>query len=160
MDEIDEVLDQKKSNSNNTNLMIIGIVSSIIGGLIVYYLLKSKSQTNTLHPSQYLLAQAKYNEILEDKLVNIESQLGEMKKLSFDLTQTQTKTLQNIIQTPVQPQIQYLQVPTQQNNQQQPIINTPIENTLYKNNESWEIFRGKDGFISKLNVLRDVKTNK
>ena len=30
--------------------------------------------------------------------------------------------------------------------------------TSYKNNEKWEIVRGKNGFISNISVLRDAKT--
>lgn len=94
-----------------SNPLVIGIIGSIIGGIIVYLILKS---TNKLQP------------------------------------QLQTFN-----------QLQSLQQPTPQPISQQSIIQQPVQtnNTLYKNNESWEIIRGKDGFISKLNVLRDVKLN-
>ena len=59
----------------------------------------------------------------------------------------------NNTQKPPFPQQLQLQQPQQLQQLQQPT------NMLYKNNESWEIIRGKDGFISRLNVLRDVKLN-
>lgn len=41
----------------------------------------------------------------------------------------------------------------QQDNSQQ------ISNTVYKNNEQWEIKRGADGRIKSLNIVRNVKKN-
>ncbi len=101
-----------EDKQSTTNLILIGIVSSIIGGLVVYYLLK---KTNKLDSNvQYVNSSQ-----LESKLSNIENKL-----------QQPTQTLQD------------------------------SQNTIYKNNESWEILRDRNGFISKLNVLRDVKLNK
>ena len=144
-----------ETKKDNINIFIIGVVSSLIGGLIVYYLLKNKMSSPqavpSLHPSVYLDAQGKYNEILEEKLINIESQLHEMKQIKLNSLQEQ---IPPPTQSSTQPSTQ-LSNPLINNNNNSNNNN----NTLYKNNESWEIFRGKDGFISKLNVLRDVKTN-
>jgi hypothetical protein len=96
-----------EDKQSTTNLILIGIVSSIIGGLFVYYLLK---KTNKLDPDVQYANSSKLN------------------------------TIENKIQ------------PSQ-------VIQNP-NNTIYKNNESWEILRDRNGFISKLNVLRDVKLNK
>lgn len=53
-----------------------------------------------------------------------------------------------------QPIQEYLQqAQQQQDNSQQ------ISNTVYKNNEQWEIKRGVDGRIKSLNIIRDVKKN-
>ena len=93
-----------ENKSWTSNPLLIGIIGSIIGGLIIYFILKSKQpQLQTFNQLQSLQP--------------------------------------NLIAQPI------TQQPVQTNN------------TLYKNNESWEIIRGKDGFISKLNVLRDVKLN-
>jgi len=35
----------------------------------------------------------------------------------------------------------------------------PLHNTIYKNDEKWEIKRGPDGRIKSLNIIRDVKKN-
>ncbi len=107
-----------EDKQSTTNLILIGIVSSIVGGLVVYYLLK---KTNKLDPSvQYVNTQ------FENKLSSIE----------------------NISQS------------TQDKSTQSAQTTQSEQTTLYKNNESWEILRDKNGFISKLNVLRDVKLNK
>ncbi len=122
-----------ENKSSTMNIIIIGIISSIIGGLIVYYLLKPKITVASLQPINI-------SSQIENRLDNIEQRLS----------QQQSSLL---IQQPPQ---QLHQQSSQQLLQQLP----QQANTLYKNNESWEIIRGKDGFISKLNVIRDVKTNK
>lgn len=123
--------DDSKSQNYNLKSILTGLA---IGAIIVYLFMKSRPPTTQqIQPMKYLEMQATYNNILEEKLSTIEAQLQKLQKL-----QNQTS---HPSQTQSQPQ-------------------TPIENTLYKNNESWEVFRGKDGFISKLSVLRDVKTNR
>lgn len=82
---------------------------------------------------------------------------------------------QTIPQTPVivqsiQPvniseQHQHIQdIHTKRNKEQQ--LKTTVEgnnmfssNTIYKNDEKWEIKRGQDGRIKSLNIIRDVKKN-
>lgn len=103
-----------EDKQSTTSLIFIGIVSSIIGGLVVYYLLKKTNKTNPNIPALNTTQ-------LNEKLNTIENKL----------------------------QNQYYQPSTQD-----------TQNTIYKNNESWEILRDRNGFISKLNVLRDVKLNK
>ncbi len=61
-------------------------------------------------------------------------------------------------QTPVI--VQPLQEQNIQNNQNSQQYNQQqISDTLYKNNEKWEIIRGSDGRIKSLNIIRDVKKN-
>lgn len=52
---------------------------------------------------------------------------------------------------PIQEHLQQSQ--SRQDDQQQ------FSNTVYKNNEQWEIKRGTDGRIKSLNIVRDVKKN-
>lgn len=110
-----------EDKQSTTNLILIGILSSIIGGLFVYYLLK---KTNKLDSNVQYLNLTQPN----DKLDTIEH------KLQIPPQNTQDNQSQN--------------------------IQTQTQNTIYKNNESWEILRDRNGFISKLNILRDVKLNK
>lgn len=39
-------------------------------------------------------------------------------------------------------------------------LDNNLDNTIYKNDEKWEIVRDNDGSIKSLNVIRDVKVNK
>lgn len=85
-----------------------------------------------------------------------------------NISQPQSQPQQVIIQPipmyqppiyqPPQVTVQPLQEHTQQNSQQ---LSGPSElsNTVYKNNEKWEIVRGSDGRIKSLNIIRDVKKN-
>lgn len=42
----------------------------------------------------------------------------------------------------------------------EPKISPVISDTLYKNKESWEFVRNDKNYISKVDVIRDVKSNK
>lgn len=42
---------------------------------------------------------------------------------------------------------------------QQPEI-SPLSDILYKNKESWEFMRNSKGYINKVDIIRDVKSNK
>lgn len=125
-------MNETKSNSNTT-LLIIG--SLIIGGLIVFFLLKSKTQPQslqTLQPTSLSQLQINFNQqliSLENKLNNIEQQL---------------QTLQSI------------QLTNNHNNPQQPLINTH-NNTTYKNSEKTNFILNKDGDIIGIETVRDVK---
>ncbi len=60
-----------ENKSTKTNLIVIGIISSIIGGLIIYYLLKSR-----VTPAESF--QAMNNLSLENRLINIEHRLQQL----------------------------------------------------------------------------------
>lgn len=73
---------------------------------------------------------------------------------------------QTISQPPQSPQVvvQPLPAPQQQQAKVQPIQQDNLQsntqsNTLYKNDEKWEIRRGPDGRIKSINIIRDVKKN-
>ena len=134
-------------NINKIDLLMIGVSSFIIGRLVM----------NFLTPKEQLPIQSSNVLSLETRILDLETRLQEQ----------QIYQIQQNSQISQQPQIQHTstesnsqlsqfgQIPShiQQQNQKSQ------QNTLYKNNESWEIKRGTDGFISNLNVLRDVKTN-
>ncbi len=65
-----------ENKSTKTNLIIIGIISSIIGGLIVYYLLKSRSA------SEFSFASANSSTQIENRLINIEQRLQQLQSLN------------------------------------------------------------------------------
>ena len=123
------------TTDNKSSLtLIIGIA---LGAFIVYMFLKNKTST----PSPQI--QTFNSSSMENRLDSIEQQLQQIQQIQLQQLNSPSQQIQT------QP-IQQIQQPIQQTN----------TNMLYKNNESWEIVRGKDGFISKLNVLRDVKLNK
>jgi hypothetical protein len=68
----------------------------------------------------------------------------------------QPQTISQPPQVTVQPLTQDYQPPQQDNLQQ---VSNIIPNTIYKNDEKWEIKRGPDGRIKSLNIIRDVKKN-
>lgn len=82
----------------------------------------------------------------------------------YIVLQTQTIPQTPVTVQPIQPtqtsqaleqhqQTQQPQSQIEQDNLQQ------IPNTIYKNDEKWEIKRGPDGRIKSLNIIRDVKKN-
>lgn len=84
----------KETKSSISGLMIIGIISSIIGGLIVYYLLRSKT-TTTLSSNFPLSSQN--TALIESRLDNIEYRLQQIQQLQSSQQQTQQtqQTLNN-----------------------------------------------------------------
>lgn len=94
----------------------------------------------------------------DPKLVQIESQ-SQRTTSQLDQITSKIQELQNTIsklqqnntaqqpQVLTQPQIVWPQQDMQQH----------VSNTIYKNNEKWEVKRGLDGRISSLNIIRDVK---
>ncbi len=70
---------ETKTKSSNTNLIIIGILSSIIGGLIVYYLLKSKLNTE----QTFSFASANNSSQIENRLFSIEQKLQQLQSITI-----------------------------------------------------------------------------
>ncbi len=64
-----EIIENK---SSKTEMMIIGIIGSIVGGLIIYYLLKSRSST------EFSFASANVSSQIENRLMNIEQKLQQL----------------------------------------------------------------------------------
>ena len=90
-----------------------------------------------------------------------------MKFQHNSMNNTPQQPLKIEIQQPIQPQpqpyviVQPQPVQSQENLQLQHTQQNNLQdsNTIYKNNEKWEINRGADGRIKSLNIIRDVKKN-
>lgn len=117
--------------------------------------------------------------IKTDPLVQMASQLektaSQLEQATSKLQDTISRLQQTNLYQSSQPQQVIIQpIPMYQS--QQPIYQAPItaqplqehaqnsqlselSNTVYKNNEKWEIVRGSDGRIKSLNIIRDVKKN-
>ncbi len=66
-----------ENKSSTMNIIIIGIISSIIGGLIVYYLLKPKITVASLQPINI-------SSQIENRLDNIEQRLQQLQIQSIN----------------------------------------------------------------------------
>ncbi len=136
-------------SSNSGAWTAIGIVGGLIAGsLFTYIVFKSREpqppqtpalqtsfQTSTMHP------------IDVDTLRQMSAEIQNLSKLVAQLSQENSAlNIQLAATREVKPQVEAPKI-------------TPITTTAYKNNEKWQIERGKDGFIKSFNVIRDAKTN-
>lgn len=158
-------------NKDPTGLIILGIV---LGAILAFALLNKKPQTLSLQQVQQPTDQhADWRPIdiprVDDIKPQTDPQLVQMtfqlEKTAHQLEQATSKLqdtlsrLHNSVQYQQQPiiiqpiQEHLKQIQPQQDNQQK------ISNTVYKNNEQWEIKRGSDGRIKSLNIMRDIKKN-
>jgi len=63
-----------ENKSSNTNFILIAVISSIIGGLIIYYLLKPKLTTD----QTFSFASTNNSLQIENRLINIEQKLQQL----------------------------------------------------------------------------------
>ena len=137
--------------SDSTNLIILG-VGIVMGGVIMYLILKSQQTMQHTSTGLYTLQQpAAPPPILQSDTELMKWYADNIIKPSIETTaKYAVKEALNTfnIHTPalVQPQIMK-SVPSQS-----------VEGT-YKNNESWEFKRGRDGRLEAINVIRNAKTN-
>lgn len=128
-----------EENKDNWNNLLIGIVGSIIGGLVVFMLLKSKleSQPSTLQLQQH--HQQVYQ--MQNRIQELESELYQQDQRQYQHQQS------------------YQQPYLYQQSYQQPNKYSQSSYGTYKNNEKWAITRNKEGFISNIEVIRDAKVS-
>lgn len=125
-----------------TNPLIIGIIGSIISGLIVYFLLKSYSQrtSNTNTQTQEPQIQTFSIPQIENRLNNIEQKIQ-----SLQITSQQSNITSQQPNTQITSQQSNTQITSQQ----------PI--TTYKNSEKTNFILNDDGDIVGIETIRNAK---
>jgi len=83
------------------------------------------------------------------KIQDLQNTVSKLQDLQNTVSKLQQNNTVKKSQVLVQPQITQPQQDMQQH----------VSNTIYRNNEKWEIKRGLNGRISSLNIIRDVKKN-
>lgn len=146
----------ESDNKNIYNYLLIGIIGSIIGGTIVYYVIERRYQKYTYSLQQHNL-QLQNNK--QEKILKLQERMQKMQeniqKLETQLQLNQPNQIRSQLQAQPQPQ------PQPQSRPQPQQISTseqksPIDSN-YKNDERWEITRNKEGYLTSIRVIRDAK---